>query len=279
MAVYLTTQVKQGGTYLARFSAGQLEALSKWQEGRHCNGDWEIHLLLSGSCRFQEAGAETLLEEGALAVIAPGVYHSARSLPGGFRRLTLTLSALDHGADQLLRDCAGSCRILRADGELLSISRLLLRECGETRDQKVAEALLTVLVSLILRRLGLSRSAARTPERGPGSRTDIIDGFFSHHYMQNAAEEELAKQLGLSRRQLVRVLYDKYGMSFRQKLLATRMDQAAWLLSSTELSVSEISAAVGYASETAFFHQFRQTFAATPARFRESRAPKTAAPE
>ena len=62
-----------------------------------------------------------------------------------------------------------------------------------------------------------------------------------------------------------------YGVSFRQKLIASRMDLAKYLLRSTALGVNEISAKVGYADNAAFFRAFRQHTGMTPAQYRKKK--------
>ena len=98
-----------------------------------------------------------------------------------------------------------------------------------------------------------------------------MDTYFEQHFADSAGEQVLAELLHVSRRQLVRILQEHYGMSFRQKLLCTRMDYAAWLLRTTDSPVSNICDRVGYSSEAAFFKTFRQHFGSTPNRYRKLR--------
>lgn len=81
--------------------------------------------------------------------------------------------------------------------------------------------------------------------------------------------EALAEELHLSRSQLNRFLKEQYGMTFREKLLRTRLDRASWLLRHTEKPVEDIVGAVGYSSESAFFQVFRKHFGMTPEKYRK----------
>ena len=96
----------------------------------------------------------------------------------------------------------------------------------------------------------------------------VIDHFFEKHFADNTGEEDLARLLHLSKRQLARVLEKHYGMTFRQKRLGARMDRAAWLLRSTDHTVSHIAGLVGYNSESTFFQVFRPHFGMTPQQYR-----------
>ena len=88
-------------------------------------------------------------------------------------------------------------------------------------------------------------------------------------------QKHLSEYLHCSQRQLIRKMQALYGVSFRQKLIESRMDLARYLLRSTEASVNEISTKVGYADNAAFFRAFRQHTGKTPAQYRkEKRAGK-----
>ena len=80
--------------------------------------------------------------------------------------------------------------------------------------------------------------------------------------------EDLAREVHLSKSQLNRLLKEHYGMTFREKLLKTRMDRASWLLKHTEKPIDEVADAVGYRSESAFYQVFRKEFSITPEKYR-----------
>ena len=88
---------------------------------------------------------------------------------------------------------------------------------------------------------------------------------------ERQTRQELAEYLHCSQRQLIRKMQALYGVSFRQKLIASRMDLARYLLRSTDNSVNEISTRVGYADNAAFFRAFRQHTGMTPAQYRKEK--------
>ena len=57
--------------------------------------------------------------------------------------------------------------------------------------------------------------------------------------------------------------------TFREKLKSARMDFAAWLLKTTDFSVSEIGRRSGYESETAFLRTFKDYYGVTPTNYRK----------
>jgi len=82
---------------------------------------------------------------------------------------------------------------------------------------------------------------------------------------------DLAKRVGLSRTRLAERFRHFLGESPIAYLAQWRLKLGAEMLQSTENSVAEVSAAVGYGSEAAFNRAFKRQFACPPAHFRRSR--------
>jgi AraC-like DNA-binding protein len=81
----------------------------------------------------------------------------------------------------------------------------------------------------------------------------------------------LAKNAGLSRTRLAERFRHFLQESPMAYLTKWRLKLGADILQSTEHSVAEIAAAVGYASESAFNRAFKREFASPPAQFRRNR--------
>jgi transcriptional regulator GlxA family with amidase domain len=83
---------------------------------------------------------------------------------------------------------------------------------------------------------------------------------------------DLAKRVGLSRTRLAERFRHFLGESPMAYLAQWRLKLAAEMLQSTENSVAEVAAAVGYGSEAAFNRAFKRQFDCPPAHFRRSRS-------
>jgi AraC-like DNA-binding protein len=81
----------------------------------------------------------------------------------------------------------------------------------------------------------------------------------------------LARRVGLSRTQLAERFRHFVGESPMAYLTQWRLKLGAEILRSTENSVAEVAAAVGYGSEAAFNRAFRREFDCPPAQFRRNR--------
>lgn len=61
------------------------------------------------------------------------------------------------------------------------------------------------------------------------------------------------------------------GETFRHKLLSIRLEKAADLLLSTEMTVDQISEAVGFHDKSWFMHKFKEHYEMTPGEYRKNR--------
>lgn len=245
-----------------------------WNEARHCNADWELHLILKGSSKIDVEDQHYVLKKGQAILIAPGRYHKPEALPGEFERFSIAISLPKSALSQALSDKVPVGTVLDPGEELMRLASEIYRENASLMpfSQEYKEALTTQFLVVLFRLLHLGDEKKSTVGKTyPYNVTSLIDDYFEHHFADQAGEEDLAALLHLSRRQLVRILQEIYGMNFRQKLIRTRMDYAAWLLRTTDKKVSEIIGTVGYSSEAAFFQVFRKYFAMSPQKYRSKK--------
>lgn len=89
------------------------------------------------------------------------------------------------------------------------------------------------------------------------------------HYADDIRAEDLAKMLSLSVSQLNRKFSSAMGKSPISYLLDVRINQATTRLIQTDETISEISSACGFNSQTYFNRQFKATTGMTPKQYRD----------
>lgn len=249
---------------------------TSWNVGRHCNADFEVHILLSGSCVIEIGNQEIPVSASNAVFIPPGIYHSLHNLSDDFEWFCFDFTSPRREFSQLL--CAQlhpaiSC-VLPTDA--LIICRMILRELGSIcafRDDSL-RSLFTQLLVITFRSANLELFPQVAASTSNAWRTAIIDDFFSLVSGPLGTKEELAARLNLSHRQLNRVLIQKYGMGFRQKMFQTRMEYAGYLLQTTSHKIGTIGSIVGYSEESSFYKAFQSYYYMTPCQYRESQKAK-----
>lgn len=242
-----------------------------WDCRRHSNADYELHIILNGSCDIEVEDKKYALKKGQAILIAPGQYHCPNPNPGAFERFSMSFSLVEGQLETQLRGKDGSSVCYVVSEKTVAICRDIFGECTERSafSQERLQLLLTDLMIQQFRYLKMQSAPRKKQEIADHNAYFArIDDFFEVNMAENVGAEKLAEELHLSRRQLARILQQTYGMGFREKLIRTRMDHASWLLRNTRMPVSRIVMEVGYASEAAFFQAFRSRFETTPQQYR-----------
>ena len=246
-----------------------------WTTSRHSNTCYELHIILEGTCRLA-FDAQTLdLAPGQAVIIAPNVFHAPSHVSGSFCRFSLSFSA-----DPVLTPALGG--IVRETYRFFEPGSRVTELCGRILEELDKESFLSrelvsaqfsQLMVLCLRQVREETEQLPKAEKPLTQEDEIerIDNFFALYPPERQTRRELAEYLHCSQRQLIRKMQALYGVSFRQKLMDSRVDLAMYLLRSTDKSVGQISAEVGYADNAAFFRVFRQYTGMTPAQYRREK--------
>lgn len=260
-----------------------------WDSPRHSNVSYELHVILRGTCTAEVAEDTLSLSAGDALIVAPGTYHAARAGDGPFERFTVTFSAPRSALAADLQKIIPSYVQMGAPTEIRGLCSAIMREYGDGalhRDELLRFQLGQLFVFL-LRQFALLGKRAAHSGRGAGNMpremavmATTIEAFFVRNMANYGIMQQLADKLHISKRQLCRLIPSLYGMTFREKLLDTRMDYAAYLLRTTQKSTAEICKLVGYSSEPTFYTNFKQHYGLSPARYRRRyRLSEGAAPE
>lgn len=245
--------------------------IQKWETGRHNHTTYEVHIVLEGECGISVADEEVRIGKGQGVVIAPGQYHAPSWVSQTFSRFNMSFS-LEKNFEKELWNFT-DYRQFQVTDQLLGLCQVIQQEMQQP-DGLLQKTAVTDLFSLLM--IGIFRQVKVSSDKKfmagtegePIDDTLIIDHFFAAMPPDKQTKKELAKQLHCSERQLLRKIYTYYGISFREKLLASRIDRARHLLESTDLRIEEISEAAGYSDSAAFYKVFRQSTGMAPAEYR-----------
>ena len=243
-----------------------------WDTKRHCNAEYELHVILKGATTVDVEDQRYELKEKQAILIAPGIYHEPKVNKKDFERISLGFTVSDGILSEALEKKVQQCLCYYPSEEFLQYCNLFIQENIYYHPSKelALKALASLLTISMLRNLGLLKNnKADNKLLNEKERTAVIDNFFECNFAQKNGCAGLAEQLHLSTRQLNRYLKEHYGMGFQEKLIRTRMDQAALLLRTTNKPLQDIMEFVGYNSITAFYKAFSDKFGMTPQQYRK----------
>ncbi|MBE5973464.1 helix-turn-helix transcriptional regulator [Lacrimispora xylanisolvens] len=93
--------------------------------------------------------------------------------------------------------------------------------------------------------------------------------FFDHQYYKDIRLKELADELNVSLNHLICVFRKETGITPNLYLQKSRMKQASILLSSTDMTMQEISSSVGISDANYFIKVFKKHYGETPSNYRK----------
>ena len=138
------------------------------------------------------------------------------------------------------------------------------------------QSLLTLLLVAVVRELSHLPKGVNA-EKPPvfAQREEFIDNYFASYYSQNISAKDLAACLGITTRQLTRIMQKRYGCTFRQHLQEIRLYHARRQLTNTKTPICQIANDCGITWQGAFATAFRKQSGCTPSQFREQKYVKT----
>lgn len=155
--------------------------------------------------------------------------------------------------------CAGGTAAIDLAVELLS------RACGRARALKG-------LADMLVDETRDSRHALRSLEQEPGQGRAVqrATALMRHHLGSNLTLEQLAAELGISRRQLDRQFQTSHGMTAKAWWLEMRLQQARWRLLNSSHGLAQIADEVGLGDVSYLGKCVRRRFGCTALTLRAS---------
>ena len=92
--------------------------------------------------------------------------------------------------------------------------------------------------------------------------------FIEQNFQNEITVEDIVASCNLNRSYFSKIFHDSIGKSPQEFLISYRMSKAAELLKVTELSIRDISNAVGYSNQLHFSRAFKNAYGLSPRQWR-----------
>lgn len=236
----------------------------------HSHPQYELHAVFYGEATLEQEGfPPVIMKSGDCVLIPPHAYHLRRLGSDDTRCCTLYIDS-PKGAPFHI-DSQNGVTMMCAPllmGYLNALEEeFTVRQIGS--DGSI-QSLLTLLLVAVVRELS-NLPKSLNSEKPPvfAQREESIDNYFASHYSQNISAKDLAVYLGITTRQLARIMQKRYGCTFRQHLQEIRLYHARRQLSNTKAPIWQIANDCGFTCQGAFATAFRKQSGYTPSQFRE----------
>ena len=257
---------------LRAFSAPSAQNVTELTYLGHKHPYYEMHIIEEGSLILEIGQVQHRLQQGQFCLIAPGTEHVPHSDLQGVVRYFVSYELM---ASAPLRNClerhmAGRTVYVGSAQPLMEIVGKLRTEQAQKRSFR-KESVQLLLSQLLVETARTLESTVQNQEHTSldQSRNMLIDTFLNNNFHLSAGENLLAQELGMSCRQLDRVLKKQYGKGYRELIRDVRKDAAASLLKHSDKSVRWIGEQVGYSTTSNFISFFKSVFGMTPLEYRK----------
>ena len=240
----------------------------------HFHEFFEIEIILGGHGKQMLNGEEYALERGSVYLLSPADFHNVICED----RLELINIMFDESllseeiAEQILRSRRQYCFAAEETAlmRLQTLSELLMEECateGAFVDTCIRD-LMEYLLLFLVRSAGSVSSDAG--ERSTFS-TDALRYLYLH-FRENPSVGEIAEACGYTPNYFCKLFRNVAGRSYSDFLNTLKINHAKMLLSSTDLTVTEVAFACGFTSLSNFYRAFRAELGMVPMEYRQGRA-------
>ncbi len=253
---------------------------------------FEVFYLQAGEliCRIQDR--EFQMRSGDLAVISSTHYHTMQwpekkksasqvkaatlyFLPDLIRASDATGDAVEYLAPFLMQDANFPHLIAGKTGIPAQIFDLIKRAHAEipadtARARLTIKTYLKMILILLVNHYADHQGTVETfnrKQRAIEQLSPLFD-FLETHYREQVSVAAAAEVLNLSESHFMRLFKQVTGQSFVNYLNHFRVAKAEHLLATTDLSVSEVSQAVGFCDQSYFGLVFRSLIQMTPLQYK-----------
>ena len=255
----------------------------------HIHSSTELLWIERGTYRISSDGREYDAAAGDLVLLRPFTIHHATTgdePENAYHVIKIRSSFLqEFSTGEALGESLAELTLCRSDSKVLWTAREV-KESGllpaltdfvaEETPRPFREMGLRIgagrLLLLLLRDLSARRPEGEIPATPPGSILKIYSALLlvNRRYTEDLTEESCASEIGFSRCYFSRLFRRVVGVGFKQYLTNTRLRRAEKELLTTDRSVSEIAAAVGFNSVAYFISCFRRKNKVSPTAYRRA---------
>ena len=263
-------------TYTIRGTARLLNVASakysgNWQCASHTHEYTEIFYIIGGTGRFQIEDQERQVNVNDIIIINPGVPHAELSI----NAQSLEYIVLGIGGIGLAtgKHSGGHFCILNhhESAEISGCLWNILREMEQknTGFQDVCQACMEMLVIRLMRSTNLC--VPTDPQSGGGNQQcAAVKRYIDLHFKEALTLDQLAEKAHINKYYLSHTFKQEYGISPINYMITRRIVESKYLLTETDLSLTQIAQLLGFSSPSYFSQAFRKTQGISPAEYRKS---------
>ena len=261
-----TPSAQARGLFLYPMIVGRFRYLPGYCLRRSALDSFLVMRLLRGTCQVESGGQQFRAQARQVVVLdcyASHAYWTDRGWEGEWLHFD---GSNARGYYSAVAEGGGPVIVLKNS---YRFEKNLERIYTQFRDAApVREALLNNYIVNLLTELLVGRDSASPLDQSAGMIEDSVV-YINEHLTQELSLGDLAAQASLSPFYFSRLFKRETGFSPHQYILTARINNAKFLLQSTDAAIKNICFTVGFTSESSFCTAFKKVAGLTPSQYRE----------
>ena len=242
-----------------------------WHSVPHTHNHVELFYIIGGKGQFLINDTLYPVNTNHLVIINPNVTHTEVSLNA--QPLEYIVLGVD-GIELSINDTTNGQFCILDHFESVDISsclRNILREMEMKQPgyEDVCQAFMEILIIRLMRNTGLS-VPTETPIAGSHRQCAAIRRYIDLHFKESLTLDLLAEEAHMNKHYLSHAFKREYGISPINYMISKRIEESKYLLTETDLSLSQISQLLGFSSLSYFSQVFRKSQSIPPIEYRQN---------
>lgn len=241
---------------------------------------FELQAILAGKISVKVADKLHVVRENEISFIPPMLYHNTYSDKiDGVRRIVLCFEMRKNKKvnsnfyDTVLAGFNQSFHVIKNAEIMRYLKQLssLLTLNRRAKDIRVMSVLTLLFMELFDELIEDSDSIG---EKNLYTHTDDyvfskLGSIVSSPLIEDVTLDEVSKELFISKKKINNILKKKYNMTYKQKQILSKIENARKYFEETLIKVEEIASIVGYTNMTSFYKTFKKIVGCTPKEYRD----------
>lgn len=242
-----------------------------WHSVPHTHNHVELFYIIGGKGQFLINDDLYPVNTNHLVIINPNVIHTEVSLNA--QPLEYIVLGID-GIELSINDTANGQFCILDHFESVDISsclRNILREMEMKQPgyEDVCQAFMEILIIRLMRSTGLSVPNG-IPSVSSHRQCAAIHRYIDLHFKESLTLDLLAEEAHMNKHYLSHAFKREYGISPINYMISRRIEESKYLLTETDLSLSQISQLLGFSSLSYFSQVFRKSQSIPPIEYRQN---------
>ena len=242
-----------------------------WHSVSHTHNYTELFYITGGKGQFLIRDQIYPVDVHDLVMINPNVPHTEASITSKpLEYIVLGISGVELASNDAFN---GQFLILNAfeNKEMTGYIPNILREMEREKPgyEEVCQAYVEILTIHLMRSIAIS-AGGENQGTSDNPHCATVKRYIELHFKEYLTLEQLAAQAHMNKYYLAHAFKQEYGVSPIHYLITLRVEESKYLLSETDLTMSQIAQILGFSSPSYFSQVFRKTQGTSPVDYRRN---------